>query len=1536
MKTKIGKKIFRKITAIFLFFALISTSLVPYLQTPLSPKPAYANNDNSCVAIPSSAPTSSTKVQAKHLARVGGVALDQAAKFLADMTDISGAYYDATLDRIVFVGRTNTSAPKFNKDDLAVAIKAVIFNATIPAVSMENDPADPNGPNLKVLYYGGIENTRFGKVLFDADNKMKSYSHGYNEDGSVLVSSVAGYRSFFNRYLDKNPSATTNGSSRWWITPKLITIKKDDINASFVFDQAVMQIKTEPLIPDNDPKWNKAAQEFADDQTNNYDGYAQETPSYADAKQLGKVVSVIKWIKDNGIATDFQFARDYAPIQVSTPVSVPKRYTPWVQVSDGQIRIVGGVDYNTANTYNPDSGGASSSLKTSSQAIPTTKEDIHWTFINNGTQYDSVAVTADAFRSLGSYNTSVADMSFPTAGDLTLAFQRTYSSYSGGQYGVGRGWNIYPAALFDNDPIHKFTCAVGTYPKALAFSSQSVGFESFTISDCNVGYVADDPAYHSKVFRNADGTFTAKTKDQVEYSFSSNYRLTKIKDKNGNTIAYNYDGSGKLTSIVDSKSHQITINYNGDLISSISDWSGRTVNYTYDTNGNLLTVKDPNNNITTYTYDTNFKLATTTDRISQLVLTNTYTDEAKVATQKNAVNITNTHAYDKVNRIITVTDNQTPSRTLTTKYDSKARVLEQTDPLLYKATYTYGAEYSPLTIKDKNNNTVTNTYDANGNLTSITYPDTKKITFQYDANNRLTKITDERYSAPGKDTTNTYDGTGSLTQTNEAGQITKFTYDTSGEALTLTDPLNHILTWTRDTFGNRLTEKDALLKTTTFEYDTIGRLKKKTDPNLKVFSFTYDNNGNLLTQIDAVGTTTNLYDKENRLTKVILPDNTVSEFTYNASGALTSTKDPGLNLSSYGYNLYQNLTSQTDALNKITTYNYDELNRQTQSTTPLGKLYKYEYDGNGNITKRIDANNNSTTYLYDAFNRLTKITYPDTTTVTFEYDNRGNKTKMIDPIGTSTYVYDNFDRLTQATNAYGKVLQYTYDNANNLKTITYPDNGTVTYAYDNNNRLISLTDWNSKVTTYTYNNNGTVATRLLPNTVKTTYIYDAANRTKTITHTKSTTTLAKYDYTRNLVGNIKIATESGSFVGTAQTVKYDYDVLGRITKATYPSNKTFEYIYDKMGNRLTQKVDGTTTTTYTYDGDYKLTQKNGFVSYTYDNNGNQTKKPSETFNPDPTFTFDFENRIIGHVTQAGNIYDYKYDGLGNRLRKHSATATTRYIFDTSGPLSRLMAISGDQNFASTFWIYGLGLIYDTDNKYYLEDGSGNTRFTANSSGSKSSSANYDPFGNIRSSSGILPYFQFSKEQNDSESNLYFLRARYYDPSIGRFISKDPVKGVLTLPQSQNPYAYALNNPINLSDPSGEAAVGLCASADVGLAVFGTCSLCLMFTSDRQVGLTFTAGGGGSTGLTLGAGGQVQFTNANNLKQIEGQDVFIGVSGKIGAGVNPDFTQDVDDPSIKGVNVDFGPGVSANFTPPFPGGELHGGSTYTWNLFGIQF
>lgn len=107
--------------------------------------------------------------------------------------------------------------------------------------------------------------------------------------------------------------------------------------------------------------------------------------------------------------------------------------------------------------------------------------------------------------------------------------------------------------------------------------------------------------------------------------------------------------------------------------------------------------------------------------------------------------------------------------------------------------------------------------------------------------------------------------------------------------------------------------------------------------------------------------------------------------------------------------------------------------------------------------------------------------------------------------------------------------------------------------------------------------------------------------------------------------------------------------------------------------------------------------------------------------------------------------------------------------------------------------------------YYLEDGLGNVRFITSNTGSNVKSYIYDPFGSIITSSGPLTgnRYQFNTQYFDTDPGTYYLRARYYDPMTGRFISRDPVKGNLTNPQSQNPYAYTLNNPVNLSDPSGE-------------------------------------------------------------------------------------------------------------------------------------
>jgi len=1099
--------------------------------------------------------------------QVGGVALDQAATFLADMDDITGAYYDNTLDRIVFVGKKNTALPEFDKDDLAVAIKAIFFKNAIPAVNIDNDPIDPT--MLDVLYSAGIENTRFGKVLFDADYAMKLYGIGHDANGTRIVSSVPGYKNVPERYFDKNPTTEpVNNRSRWWITPKLMSLKKDDAAGAFVFDQAVMEVNAEQMSANNDPKWNEAAEEFAQHQTQYYDQFAQETPVYADAKQLGKIVSVVKWLADMHITTDFDWAWDYEPKIVATPKKIPKIVFSG-EYNGRPYTFSGGVNYFTPNSYTSDTT-QSVALKAASQAIPTTKEDIHWSFTKDGVQYESVAVAADAFRSLGSYSTTVTDMSFPAIGDTDLSFSRTYSSFSGGQNGIGRGWSFLPAQLVDNMPLGGGTIAQAfctTAPQNF-FKRASIAFvqggtrETFVYinPDGICKYQPQENFYHSQVLVGKVNVnvrqYEVTAKDQTKYVFEEYYqdngvmpqvqslysfKLIHIKDHNGNKINYTYDTQQRLTSISDDKNHVITLSYNTkNLVSQIADWTNRTVKYGYDAQGNLISVTDPQQSTTTYTYDTNNKLTKITSREGETVVTNSYTPEAKLATQTDAGNTTRAFSYNDTNRTINIADSATPAKQAVVTYDQRARILEESDAFTNKRVFTYGSEYAPLSVKDKNNNTTSYTYDSNGNITSTIYPDGKKVTFAYNTQNRVTKIADERY-VPTKVTDLFYYAEGNidgqpkdnLWAIQGDGKKTLFKYYPDGQVEGIWDSLNHLTHWSYDDFGNKMFQVYADSKFDRFYSNALGQIYWHTDGAGKPTAFAYDGNNNLVGKWEAINTpqqalTEYQYDKENRLKKTILPNNAATNYSYNGVGSVVGVTDAGNNTTAYTYDTYQNLVSKKDALNRTTQYSYDFLNRRTQLATPLGNILKWEYDANGNLSKRIDEENKSTSYQYNPFNRLVKTTYPDTASVNRSYDSRNNLTQLVDPTGTSTYTYDVFDRLTKAESGIGGV-NYQYDLTDKLTKITYPDGKNVSYGYDVDNTLVSVTDWNNKVTNYAYYDNNLVQKKTLPNGIETSYVYDNANRLTEMIHKKGTVTLAKFTYERNSIGGITKVTEEDSF-----------------------------------------------------------------------------------------------------------------------------------------------------------------------------------------------------------------------------------------------------------------------------------------------------------------------------------------------------------------------------------------------------------------------
>ncbi|MGH9174621.1 MAG: RHS repeat-associated core domain-containing protein, partial [Vicinamibacterales bacterium] len=226
----------------------------------------------------------------------------------------------------------------------------------------------------------------------------------------------------------------------------------------------------------------------------------------------------------------------------------------------------------------------------------------------------------------------------------------------------------------------------------------------------------------------------------------------------------------------------------------------------------------------------------------------------------------------------------------------------------------------------------------------------------------------------------------------------------------------------------------------------------------------------------------------------------------------------------------------------------------------------------------------------------------------------------------------------------------------------------------------------------------------------------------------------------------------------------------------------------------TEVVNGQTTATYTYDNADQLTS-DGTTSYSYDLNGNVVSAGGDSF------TWDWDNQL-SQATVGGDTSTYAYDGDGVRASQAVGGQVTPYTWDRAGGLPLLL----DDD--DTAYLHDDGLLAEIDGTgaatYHLTDGLGSVRGLSNGNGAVTGAADYDVFGNVRASSGSASIFGYTGEQHDSSTGLTYLRARMYNPSLGRFLSADTVQPNAPGTQGYNRYAYAANNPARWTDPSGHS------------------------------------------------------------------------------------------------------------------------------------
>ena len=498
------------------------------------------------------------------------------------------------------------------------------------------------------------------------------------------------------------------------------------------------------------------------------------------------------------------------------------------------------------------------------------------------------------------------------------------------------------------------------------------------------------------------------------------------------------------------------------------------------------------------------------------------------------------------------------------------------------------------------------------------------------------------------------------------------------------------------------------------------------------------------------------------------------------------------------------------------------------------------------LTKR-NFDGSVVTYAYDPVTgRLDTVTYPDGSTEDYLYNEDSGSIKTV----TETDADDN-QRLTSfgyhplfgSPNYIAKpegTLKYDYYSNGLLSKVASGDREVeYQYYYDTLGRLKDAETPTGNAH-YTYNEDGSRKSLTYPNQMKVNYTYNNMGQLKGMETRKSDNTLlATFDYELSSTGlrtGVSEVISEGVNEVTAE-LSYTYDKLGRLTDAIRDiagGTTSTTYEYDIVGNRLAKWINDTSTA-YIYNAIDQVTEeiKNGATTtYTYDANGNLTTKttPTKTTN----YIFNSRNRLIknydGAIDPANLQSEYKYDYAGNRFERrdyangqlgnisgflidnHNLTgySQTFYEFDgKTGDITKRYEYGDDLttqiNTITTGGGSGSGSGIQTSQAFcFLYDGLGSTRALIDFKEDLKDnfSLNYTPFGEALdfNPTEVSTSYLFTGESYDNNLEMYHLRARYYDPSIGRFISFDPAED---MNNKLHKYNYCADDPINNLDPSGQ-------------------------------------------------------------------------------------------------------------------------------------
>jgi len=941
--------------------------------------------------------------------------------------------------------------------------------------------------------------------------------------------------------------------------------------------------------------------------------------------------------------------------------------------------------------------------------------------------------------------------------------------------------------------------------------------------------------------------------DYYEYSFShTDASNNKYRNYMTSYIQFEYDPGHVMPKKVSTYVADGSFQYDENLISPellLPNSSEKvTESFSYNTYGQLVKKIDANGNTTTYEYNGPYKQIskstfTENGSVNNNVILYSYypANHTSINNRNQLWKTTETNSYGSPLKSDTIVVEYKEydaihhfsgkmTRTSSGWQFSKENVILDKE-FTYSDRGVLSQELIKVTLKDgEARENIINRYQhfPSGSLKQITYPDGSILKYERDVLDRITSQTALLDQGVTDTTTVTYnDLQRKVSVTQPDGSIIDEFYTPfgtlqkqqktvqgytrvllrndvpRGREITRSNPFGQAslgTSYAYDVNGSLVYEANALGQATTYSYANVvekptnqiipQKTVKKVLPNGKSETYFYDKLGQLQSLVEQNPTGTKKITTKNN---------------YSASGKLLSQSieaDGQIQTTNYNYDSGGNLIYLRNAAGDEYTYVYNSLGQAIESYIngvvqkkvkhnemgwELSKKSitgatedKYVYKVNGLRDRYIDSKGQTHIYSYTPYNEISRLSvrngnnevywqsyvYDQQTRKLKESINKDNEAIM--------YQYDAWGRNISKT-IVGKTYMIGYDNYDRMTSIEYPDSKIVNYTYDNLNRQLSITyDSLNTQKTYSLANDNVVE--------KTSYRFQ---QNREYNHESSVDSF----------GDLKSHHFLVTTGGEQYNETFNYDSYGNIKQINRNGN-TFGYNYDSL-NRIKEETGLSTS------------------SYTYNDIGDRSKQSSVEFSiPEigsKTYSYNALNQLTGYQNnQDVAVYTYYNDGL--RATKTASGDFTRYVYINGKVIEELDA-QGDTK-ARNVW-NGSMLLFRQDHVnnrggYFVYNGHGDVVKILDNVGALLKSYDYDIWGNTKSisSNATKPFsnpYRYSGEIFDDESGLIYLRARYYNPSTGRFITKDTYEGSLINPLSQNLYTYVENNPLKYIDPSGHKA-----------------------------------------------------------------------------------------------------------------------------------